>query len=102
MDLKQRVIKGAQLLDSERPNWFTQIDTDKLHMSSLCDCILGQVYGDFETGTKELFTGDECETCVSYGFDWFLKEREENGNIQFELERLWKEQINTRLKTVVV
>jgi hypothetical protein len=44
---KEQVDKGVAYLDKERPGWRELIDPDKLNISSLHDCILGQVYGYF-------------------------------------------------------
>src|SRR5438046_1541940 len=52
--LEEAVLKGAKLLDKQRPGWWKKIKTDQLAMASGRTCILGQLYGEFEQGTKRL------------------------------------------------
>lgn len=44
MTVEQRVAKGAEWLDSERPGWELEIDVATLDLSNTCLCVLGQVY----------------------------------------------------------
>jgi hypothetical protein len=45
---------GAALLDERLPGWRAAIDADSLDLSSGCDCVLGQVFGDFNKGEAVL------------------------------------------------
>ena len=46
-----RTIDGALWLDDFRPGWAEEIDTNKLEMSSACQCVLGQLAdGDDRVG----------------------------------------------------
>lgn len=47
-DFKARVRLGALLLDRLRPEWFSEIDLDKLDLSHGECCVLGQLF-DFES-----------------------------------------------------
>lgn len=47
--LRERVEAGAALLDKKRSTrmkpWRDKINTERLDISSPCECVLGQVYG---------------------------------------------------------
>ena len=51
------VKRGAKLLDKAFPDWEAKIDLDFLNMFSYNQCILGQLYGEYETGMCVLFPG---------------------------------------------
>jgi fumarate hydratase class II len=46
-DLHEQVRDGAALLDERAPDWRDQVDPDRLDMQNACDCVLGQVFGNF-------------------------------------------------------
>jgi hypothetical protein len=46
-EARERVARGAALLDQKRPGWEHQIDTGKLDLSQSCFCVLGQVCGNY-------------------------------------------------------
>lgn len=52
--IAKRVERGAALLDRERPGWEEDVDLGRLQMTSTCDCILGQIFGTYTSGFKEL------------------------------------------------
>ncbi len=69
--LKERVERGAELLDREfEADWPSRIDTETLNIASNCDCILGQLGADYYKGydamLDDLVTGDEH--AYEYGF----------------------------------
>ncbi len=46
--MAERVANGIALLDREGPEgWRERIDCDSLDLADGCNCVLGQVYGDF-------------------------------------------------------
>jgi hypothetical protein len=53
-EARQRVERGAALLDEKSPGWREKVDPETLEMSSGCGCILGQVYGDYMGGLHRL------------------------------------------------
>ncbi len=62
-----RVHRGAIKLDQIRPNWDKTLDTERLHIGSPNDCVLGQTFGDYEMGLGRLrFTNQEASR---YGFN---------------------------------
>lgn len=46
-EARERVARGAALLDEKRPGWANAINTGELDMSVDCMCILGQLEGSF-------------------------------------------------------
>ncbi len=52
--IAERVARGAALLDERRPGWAVEIDTGHLEMDCPNFCILGQIYGRFDTGCEAL------------------------------------------------
>jgi len=54
--LLNNVKAGIELLDTELSDWYRDIDTDTLTMNSGCNCILGQMYGDYIEGSEYLYS----------------------------------------------
>lgn len=52
--INEYVQNGMALLDTVSPGWETKVDPDIIDVSSLSNCILGQVYGDYNTAMKEI------------------------------------------------
>lgn len=50
----ERVERGAALLDEKRPGWWQRIDLGRLDLAENCDCILGQLDGDYSPSTNGL------------------------------------------------
>lgn len=46
-EAQERVARGAVLLDEKRPGWEQKIRVNELNMGSFCDCVIGQIEGDF-------------------------------------------------------
>jgi hypothetical protein len=69
--VRDRVARGAALLDEKRPGWAAEIDLDDLEMGSCFSCVLGQLFGEFADGADELFPDDwvASEEDVRHGFD---------------------------------
>ena len=57
-DARERVQRGAALLDEKRPGWADKINIATLRMSSECACILGQLEGMFWSAAQRLFGGE--------------------------------------------
>lgn len=88
----ERVTKGIQLLDKHfvGPSWARRISTLMLDMSDDNGCILGQLFGDFETGQIALSCTDTAE---DYGFLADTK----NGVTNRELSNEWVKRIGRML-----
>lgn len=52
---KARVAEGMAYLDAEIPNWHERIDVPTLNIQYPGACILGQLFGSYSTGLKELW-----------------------------------------------
>ena len=52
----QRCVQaGEAFLDEHRTDdWTRLIDRDRLDISNACDCVLGQLYGDYYTAVREM------------------------------------------------
>jgi len=65
------VITGPSLLDDKYPGWYKKIDLEKLDMYSAYNCILGQLYGTFRKGFRDLHLDDDrfnLEELIHMGF----------------------------------
>ena len=99
--------KGAALLDVERPDWFRLIDTEALNMEGAWSCILGQLYGDFETGMLSLnlrVWGMSIDS-FNYGFNLHYDSPDylnADGESWALLEIAWIQLINERLELASV
>lgn len=84
------VSAGVKFLDSVKPKWADEIDLDKLVMESGDDCILGQLYGMFETGLSAL--GLNSEKSAKYGF-----EDDHRETTYADLNRAWRNELKLSL-----
>ena len=71
--LAERVAAGAALLDRHQPGWATQVDPTLLDMQDPRADVLGQLYGSFDTGVRQLIPaplGDlEDDWICDHAFD---------------------------------
>jgi hypothetical protein len=71
-EYKTNAPKGAALLDGAEGVWADRIDPKTFLISSIGRCVLGQLYGDYDSGTVELFGdlayGDLVELAREFGF----------------------------------
>ena len=51
---EEQVKRGIRLLDSAMPGWRKRIRIKNLDLHSGCNCILGQLYGEFVEGWCEV------------------------------------------------
>lgn len=72
--IPDRVAAGARLLDRERPGWAQQMDPDRLDLRDQRDCLLGQIYGCFDTGVftlaPDLDLREQDAWAVDHGFEF--------------------------------
>jgi hypothetical protein len=52
--LREKVERGALLLDERHPGWHHKINLNELNLESCTACVLGQLHGDFGQGLDEL------------------------------------------------
>lgn len=66
MSETEAVARGRALLGSNLPGWRKLVNKYRLSMSHAQNCILGQIFGDYDRGLDALnFTRDDA---VYYGF----------------------------------
>lgn len=66
-DLAACVKRGAALLDRIRPGWAEEIALDELAMETCDRCIVGQLYGDYFKGGRDI--------SAAVGPEWFIASR---------------------------
>lgn len=89
--LKQRVERGAALLDKRHPEWCKRIDLVKLNMRDGHQCVLGQVYGHFGNGLTELHI-----QAWRYGFIPTTKSIADENSDYARLKPLWRKAVEAR------
>lgn len=98
-NFEARVLKGIHLLDNSKPGWRDSIEIETLDLASMSECVLGQVFGDYETGVRSLgvsldMIDSYLEVQSSYGFDLTYEElRSEHGGHYENLTQEWVKQI---------
>lgn len=60
IEARERVERGAALLDRERPGWAQRIDCGALNIAYGCDCILGQLEGSYGAACARI-NGAQCD-----------------------------------------
>lgn len=53
LTITERVAAGAAWLDEHEPGWIKRIDIGVLDISSCANCVLGQVFGDFDDARRD-------------------------------------------------
>jgi hypothetical protein len=79
--------QAANLLDEVKPGWANQINIDELNMNEPTDCIIGQLYRQYDKGMLTLF-GDNYKD-ESQQFDEIFGTHASSAE--------WTNQINQRL-----
>lgn len=97
--IEERVAMGANVLDGHERGWYRRVDMNALYITSNESCILGQVFGGFVKGARELgIEGDRFEeqrlgfelTASEYASDFY-------GAICEQYEDAWRAEISRRL-----
>jgi hypothetical protein len=96
MGYADRMRAGIDLLDKNVARWTAYIDVDRLDMRSCLECVLGQLFGNFNQGTSDLLIGGWAS---EYGFD--LADEDEYGSGWRSLNRLWVFVVRKRQKAGV-
>lgn len=115
---RESVLRGAAVLDKVEPGWELKIDLAELNLSSGCQCVLGQVYGEYDEGCEVLFEmnppySDDVTAVMAHGFVVSSRGSRLNGegyefvaqwmNNYYEvLDELWIEQVKERFDRGVV
>lgn len=98
-ELAECVKRGSTLLDHQQPNWYKNIDLNKLDLSDSDKCILGQTFGNFYENplVSEFILGHDefYEFVEDHGF-YLLNEIEYRDYGWKLLRELWTDEIKTR------
>lgn len=92
VSIYDRVAKGVELLDRVRPGWAKELNSDRLLISNCGRCVLGQLYGHYVEGHKEVFSTDAV-LGSDYGFD----RNSLDWNEYDQLLEVWKREIAKRV-----
>lgn len=80
-DYAAKVAAGIKLLDSKKPGWRSKIVMDELDLGSCDVCVLGQVFGSYDSGKYTL--GLDSYDTKDYGFN--------TDYSMSELTKAWKD-----------
>lgn len=89
---KERIELGAKWLDMTKPDWKDKIDLSILDMDDSKHCIIGQVFGNFNTVRGKVLSESTVE---KYGFIYHDHEDDDDTDNEInELTEAWKEYLN--------
>jgi hypothetical protein len=88
MNVKEAVDNGIKFLDFFCHGWRDKIDVDRLNMRISEDCIIGQLYNEYNLNPLD------NSHCYYYGFDV------ENFRDYNALEEEWKSRLKTRFNLI--
>lgn len=90
---KEAVKAGVGFLNrTQGARWPSRIDTNVLDMGSCINCVIGQLYGYYGQGMRELGLY-EVGFSSRYGFNWHAGYGNTNDRALRLLTRLWKKKI---------
>lgn len=89
-ELRQRVHIGAEFLDENCPGWARKINLSEFIISECYNCILGQLYQEYEVGLNKLKI--PYSIGVAYGFSTYSQTLWEFPILQ----KMWVEEIKAR------
>lgn len=100
--IPEEVKAGMALLDEKAPGWRDKIHPQQLNMSFCFTCILGQVFGEYHHGLKQLGIAESDEVEVNEEIDEQAKQlgfqskvRGSNGWRDYDyLTQAWKEALS--------
>lgn len=91
--LRERVKRGAALLNNKHPDWAAKIDVNDLNMTFCLRCVLGQLLGEYNAGRRCLgLSSAESFACG------FIGEGKGLGEDTAALKEPWLEEIKARRK----
>jgi hypothetical protein len=93
MSTSPRIERGAALLDQACPAWENDIDLGTLDLGNECDCVLGQLYGDYATGLAQVDGPLTWHNAGRFGFITYGRESYE------ALTQKWRRFIRGRRTT---
>ncbi len=90
-EARERVERGAKLLDAKQPGWREKVDPETLEIRSECGCVLGQVFGEYLEGLIQLFTQMD-QRSWRYGFNVQWSPKRSDADFA-RLQDAWLEQL---------
>jgi hypothetical protein len=87
--IPEEVKAGMALLDERVPEWRKKVNPSSLNMSSCFSCILGQVFGRYSYGVKELELGEDDPQELGF----LTRDYGSYGEFR-ELTQAWKEALS--------
>lgn len=102
---RERAARGAALLDVTQPEWVSRVDPKTLAVSDPENCVLGQVYGDYDEAINALNL--DARGQKEFGFDCeykpFVGAEAPEPVVRFsELTSAWREILDARREAVPV
>lgn len=96
----ERVENGAKLLDDYASDWFNFVDMDTFDIQSTEHCVLGQLFGSWTNGARDLGIEGDRERQCELGLE--LTHEEYNsaflGSLCQQFADEWESQIILRLE----
>ena len=98
--IEDRVRRGAKCLDKEFPGWYDRIDLDTFRMEDGNRCVLGKLYGSYQTGMQQIYprvivsSGPWCSLGEYHG--WNEKTGDDRHKMLSELQAEWVRIIESR------
>lgn len=104
-----RIIAGAAWLDSVDPHWWREVVPNMIEMQSTCNCVLGQIVGDYAAAITDSSTLTEHRAeaerrgftitgtrALALGFEWDPSEQLETYR---DLTNGWRALVTSRLQS---
>lgn len=100
LTIGERVEIGATVLDEYASDWYRFVDLELLDIRLIENCVLGQIFGSFQNGTRDLGIEGDRQEEERLGFELRHSEycSENVGGIAEQYEDEWRGQIMLRLE----
>lgn len=92
---RERIARGALLLDEQAPGWAEKIDLDDFDVQNTDRCPVTQVFGAWSKGVQIL--GLSAEGTVEYGF---FPEAYDDDVVSRGKNEAWEEEVLKRIRVV--
>ena len=63
--IAERVAAGAAFLDEHEPGWADRVNLKRLYIGSTCNCMLGQLRGEYLPGVRWMRPKAQPACCTS-------------------------------------
>ena len=85
-----KVAAGIKLLDEKKPGWRSLVDVESLRLENCDVCVLGQVFGHYDTGKAKLGIDNYESKALGFNTDYSFS----------ELNEAWKEALGANQSLV--